>query len=197
MTSEKVVALAAAMLDRIFSFFCFVYIVLLCHFGNSLFNFEGNANLSIVIHQVLVPLPHNFLGLTTRIVAFRLLYSCNTTCAVVFWDCQANARRLTELVQYTTDTLATTTGSQKGWRQRVERHTQSQLSCWSTGITNLNELQVWWTSKNNNATTDQVCSFPRVPRHQRSQPLYVPLIKNHVSGTEVLAKRLIGTCAQM
>ena len=82
-------------------------------------------------------------GLMARIVACRLLYSCNTTCAVVFSDCQANARRLTELVQYTTDTLPTTTGLQKGWRQRVERHTQSQLSCWSTGITNLNELQVW------------------------------------------------------
>ena len=42
-----------------------------------------------------------------------------------------------------------------------------------------------------------MCSFPRVPRHHRFVSLSDTLITNQSSGTGVLIRGLIGTCAQM
>ena len=60
-------------------------------------------------------------------VARRLLQSCDLNHAVAFWDCLANAHRLTEIEHKHGNETATTTGSQKGRRQK-SRDTQTHAA---------------------------------------------------------------------
>ena len=76
-------------------------------------------------------------------VARRLLHSCDLNHAVAFWDCQANAHRFTEIEHKHDNDTATTTGSQKGRRQKSGDTQTHAAELQETGITNLNELQVW------------------------------------------------------
>ena len=76
-------------------------------------------------------------------MAHRLLHSCDLNHAVAFWDCLANAHRLTEIEHKLDNDTATTTGSQKGRRQKSGDTQTHAAELQETGITNLNELQVW------------------------------------------------------
>ena len=75
--------------------------------------------------------------------ARRLLHRCDLNHTVAFWDCPANAHRLTEIEHKHDNDTATTTGSQKGRRQKSGDTQTHAAELQETRITNLNELQVW------------------------------------------------------
>ena len=63
-------------------------------------------------------------------MARRLLHSCDLNHAVAFWDCLANAHRLTEIEHKHDNEQPRHTGSQKGRRQKSgDTQTCTQLSC--------------------------------------------------------------------
>ena len=62
-------------------------------------------------------------------VACCQLHSCNTTTSVVFWKCLANAHRLTEFVQDTTDDSHANQNYRRGGDQSRETQKHTQLSC--------------------------------------------------------------------
>ena len=57
------------------------------------------------------------------------LHSCNTTMSVAFWGCLANAHRLKEFVQDTTDDRQANQEYRRGEYQSQETQKHTQLSC--------------------------------------------------------------------
>ena len=76
-------------------------------------------------------------------MARRLLHSCNLNRAITFSDCPANAHRLIEIEHKHDNETTTTTGSQKGRRQKLGDTQTHAAELQETRITNRNRLQVW------------------------------------------------------
>ena len=81
--------------------------------------------------------------LRNEFVARRLLHSYDLNHAVALRDCPANEHRLTEIEHKHDNETATTIESQKGWRHKSGDTQTHTAELQETGITNLNELQVW------------------------------------------------------
>ena len=140
-------------------------------------------------------------GSQIKICGVRPLYSCGLTSPVDTWKvsrvCAPKRNRFTAKSQQAATTVPHRLG--RWWnRSREFRHNTATLQRWESPI---NVLQHWWTSKKKHQTTDQIRLFPAVPKqhchHLRSWYFSVTLTIHHSSGTEVLARRLIGTCTQM
>ena len=81
--------------------------------------------------------------LRNQFVVCRQLHSCNTTTSAVFWKRLANAHRLTEFVQDTTDDSHANQDYRRGGYQSRETQKHTQLSCRRSESPTTIELQVW------------------------------------------------------
>ena len=129
-------------------------------------------------------------------VACCQLHSCNTTTSVVFWKRLTNAHRLQNLYK-TRQMTAALTRITEGMETRVARHRTHAAQLQETRITNRNRITGLVNEQESQRDHRPNMLVPRVPHHHRSQSLLDTLITNQSSGTEILARRLIGTCAQI